>query len=196
MAPLNLKNKGFSLIEVMITIAIIALIAIAAFLIYPRVEAGKKARNEASNIAIIQTNIRQIQPDRIGDYSALGGGKAGGVLDPGNANLARVYPSSMNNSNYTKNAPITSSWGGEVWVATRPANTTPMGPIQRNRSFGIFYEAVPTPVCNLLIPLLAGKFQSIWVGNTTELVLPNGQINTPLLSRACQNNPDFYLTSI
>ena len=194
-------NKAFSLVELLLVLGVIAALLVAGFIIYPQVRAKNQAKTEASNILMIQANVRTIFATRQGNYNGLGDGI--GASDSGIANQARVFPTSMNNGDYSKDAPIRSSWGGNVVVWKRPQVTTPMGTLPMSRSFGIMYTNVPNDVCVHLLPALGSAFSSIAVGDLTagqestrvEVVTSSGTLDPTAVGRACTNTPGIILTS-
>lgn len=199
---LTLSKKGFSLIEMLLVLGVLAVLLIAAFVIYPKVRDQSQARNEATNILAIQTNVRNLYANKGGNYTGLGDGL--GASDNGISNQARVFPPTMNGGDYSKEAKITSSWGANVVVWKRPQVTTPLGTIPANRSFGILYANIPPGVCVNLLPALSGSFHSVTVGNLEagqestriEMILPNGQINVNAIGDACKENVGMILTSM
>ena len=55
---INKRNKGFTLTEILLVLVIAAAIAIAAFLIYPKVNAERIADSEAKRVISIAAAIR------------------------------------------------------------------------------------------------------------------------------------------
>ena len=187
------RKKAFSLVELLLVLGVIAALLVGAFLIYPQVRDRNQARNEAQNIQLIQAQVRNIFASKGGSYEGLGRGKS--VSDRGIANQAKIFPSSMNGGDYSQNAVISSSWGGQVYVWRNPNVTTPKGDIPWAYSFGILYEQVPQGVCVHLLPALAGSFVSVKI-NSTEILDAKGQINMAELGKACAtSNGTLVLTS-
>lgn len=188
------NSIGFSLIEILIVIGVIAVIAVAAFLIYPIARDRLQAKQEIQNIRAIQSNVRATFLAKNGSYTGLGNGKgAGGGPDKGVANLARAFPTSMNNGDFSRNATIHSSWGADVWVWARPDIVTPLGPLSMHKSFGILYENIPVRVCPTLASALANDFHSINI-NGTEIMTSKGA-NPLLIPAACNrlNESESYI---
>jgi hypothetical protein len=148
-------SKGFSLIELLLVLGVLAILLVAAFVVYPQVRDRNQANTEVSNLTTIKAGVNNL-------YAAKGGNYTG--LTKGVANQARVFPASMNNGTYTTGQAITSSWGGDVDVAV---NTAAQGSYAANRTFTISYTAVPSGVCLPLVSGAAGNFTSIRVGGTT-----------------------------
>lgn len=177
-------KNGFSLIETLLVLGVLAVILIAAFVIYPKVRDNTRASNEATNIRMIQTNVRNTYLNK-GNYSGLGGGKdAANGPDRGLANLARVFPTTMNGGDFSKNATVTSSWGGDVWVWVRPALTTPKGDIPTRYSFAILYEGVPAGVCVPLATMVGNDFASVSISGE-EIMTATG-IDVEAITRSCE----------
>ncbi|HBI4815104.1 TPA: prepilin-type N-terminal cleavage/methylation domain-containing protein [Salmonella enterica subsp. enterica serovar Pullorum] len=61
MVLLNSKRKskkGFSLLELLLVLGIIAALVVAAFIVYPKVQASQRAQAESNNIATIQAGVK------------------------------------------------------------------------------------------------------------------------------------------
>lgn len=190
-------QKGFSLIEILIVIGVIAVIALAAFIIYPLARDRLQAKQEAENIRSIQANVRATFFSKNGDYKGVGNGRGAATgPDRGISNLARAFPSSMNGGDYSRDAEIKSAWGETVWVWNRPDVNTPGGFIAANKSFGILYEKVPRRVCAPLVTAIASEFRSVNI-NGVEVQTVTGP-NTAKIIEACNRestNSDLILTS-
>lgn len=180
-------SKGFSLIELLLVLGVLAILLVAAFVVYPQVRDRNQANTEASNLTSVKAGINNL-------YAAKGGNYTG--LTTTVANQARVFPASMNQGTYTGDT-ITSSWGGEVDVAVNDAATTaavtPNGVIAPNRSFTITYASVPSGVCLPLVSSAANNFQGVTVGSTN--VLTSTGFDPAAAATACANNPTIVFTS-
>lgn len=144
--------KGFSLIELLLVLGVLAILLVAAFVVYPQVRDRNQANTEVSNLTTIKAGVNNLYAAKGGNYTDL----AKPI-----ANQARVFPASMNNGTYTAGQAITSSWGGDVDIA---ANTAAQGGFAANRTFRVTYVAVPNGVCLPLVSGAAGNFTSIQIG--------------------------------
>lgn len=198
MTTLSHLKKGFSLVELLLALGVIAVFLIASFVVYPRVKSQQQAQQESANIRAIQVNLRNLFYSLSGNYAKLGGEPS--ASNPSIANQARVFPSIMNGGDYSKSAPIRSIWGGEVYVWTRPALSTPKGDIAHNKSFGIAYKDVPKSVCVPLVSSNYESFHSVLVGEWTkqkEVILPENGLDIPTLTALCQDdNLTITFTSV
>jgi hypothetical protein len=178
-----LFHKGFSLIDLLLVLGVLAVLLVAAFVVYPQVRDRNQANNEASNVRTIQSNIRGLFWSR-GRYAGVGNGRgAAAGPDKGIANAARVFPATMNNGDYSRDADVTSSWGGLVWVWQRPAVTLPSGSYPAARTFGLLYEAVPSSVCVPFVSAVASGFVGIAVNSQEVLTAEGLDINR--LTESC-----------
>ena len=55
--PYSAHSKGFSLVEILIVLGVIAIITIGAFMIYPRVVNARDGENQAANIRTLHASI-------------------------------------------------------------------------------------------------------------------------------------------
>lgn len=152
------KAKGFSLIELLLVLGVLAILLVAAFVVYPQVRDRNQANAEVSNLTAIKANITNLYASRGGNYDGL-------TTDV--ANQARAFPSSMNGGSYTAGTTINAAWGGEVTVEEGT----------NNRLFEIEYTAVPDGVCLGLVSGAASNFQQVEIGGTG--VFTSGSTETP-----------------
>ncbi|EGI0898912.1 prepilin-type N-terminal cleavage/methylation domain-containing protein, partial [Salmonella enterica] len=54
------SKKGFSLLELLLVLGIIAALVVAAFIVYPKVQASQRAQAESNNIATIQAGVKAL----------------------------------------------------------------------------------------------------------------------------------------
>jgi hypothetical protein len=187
MKNMKYKAKGFSLIELLLVLGVLAILLVAAFVVYPQVRDRNQANTEASNLTSIKAGVNNLYASKGGNYTGLTSGVA---------NQARVFPASMNQGTYTSAAPITSSWGGNVSVAANGATTianTPNGVIAANRSFTITYESVPAGVCLPLVSAASNNFQGVLVGGTS--VLTSTGFNPATAATQCTGNANVVFIS-
>ena len=134
------SKKGFSLLELLLTLGVIAGIMIAAFIVFPKVQASQKIDKESRNITAIQAGVK----------SLYGG---------------RAKISSLNTDSFiaSKNAPdnmildgkLVNEWKGNVSVEYSG----------NHGKYNIMYDAVPPDACAKLITAVSGNFVSITVYN-------------------------------
>lgn len=159
--------KGFSLIELLLVLGVLAILLVAAFVVYPQVRDRNQANAEVSNLTTIKANINNL-------YAARGGNYAG--LSNEVAVNARVFPQNMVVGDATDADAVQASWGGTVTV---DEGTTP-------REFTISYTNVPDGVCLGLVSGAAGNFTDIAVGTGSSGIIDgDGQFDPGAAASAC-----------
>lgn len=155
------QQRGFSLIELLLVLGVLAVFLITAFVFYPQVRDRNQANAEATNLTAIKANINNLYASKSGNYRGL---------NQAVANQARAFPVSMNGNDFSSSAAITSSWGSPVSIAVNAAPTTttqtPGRSLGANRSFSVTYTDVPAGVCLPLVTAAAMNFQGVRVGST------------------------------
>lgn len=184
------NKKGFSLIEMLLVLGVLAVLLVAAFVVYPRVRDASRANNEVANLTAIKASINNLYATKGGNYTGL---------NTGVANQARAFPASMNSGTYTAGQAITSSWGGDVTIVEVAATNA--------RSFGLSYAGVPEGVCLGLVSGAAGNFSDVKVGGTsvfkggvTTGTAPNqvttgGSFDPAEAATRCTGSPTVIFTS-
>lgn len=122
------RNAGFSLVEILLVLGVIAILAVAAFIIFPQVQASSRANQEAQNIKTIIAGVRNLYAIRT-DYVGL---------ETPVVNAAHIFPRSMNGGDFSSSATIRHLAGGDVKVEPRDADS---------RRFAVIYHDVPTEIC-------------------------------------------------
>lgn len=140
------KKKGFSLLELLLGLAIVAALAAAAFIIYPKIVIGQQVKQEANNISQLKTQI-----------SALYSSTSSNIPLRTSLNTvvikAGIAPQTMITGTWNG---LKSIWGGDVYVGTYDiANAT---------ALAIQYNHVPPEACAKLVMQTARGFEQVVVG--------------------------------
>ena len=141
-----MKQQGFTLIELVLVLGVIALIAIAAFLVYPSVVAGTQANTESTDVTAITACVKTLYGST-GSYTGL---------STTTAIQGHCPPSTMVAGNYGSTT-MNSVWGQLVNVAV---NTNPV-------LFDITYSNVPTAACLKFVADIGSNFDKVVIGSTT-----------------------------
>jgi len=173
MKSIQRNQGGFSLVEILLVLGIIAILAIAAFIIFPQVQASNRANTEQSNITTITAGVKNL-------YGAT---REYGGLSATVVNRARIAPPSMNGGAFATATTLSSSWSGDVQVGPSTINgdlgNAPF------RYFKLRYLAMPTEVCTKLVPGLAQNFEHVIVG-ATDVKTASTQPVAGTIVTACQ----------
>lgn len=137
------NSQGFSLIEMLIVLAVIASLAVAAFIVYPKVQASNVAKEEAEMISTAVASLKEMFPN--GNYTNLS--------DEVAIN-AKVFPENMILGNRIQNR-----FGGRIMI----------GPTDRSpKLLRISYRSTPSEICVRLLPLLAQRFRGVSVSSAAD----------------------------
>ena len=168
------KSKGFTLLELMLVLGLIAVIAIAAFVIFPKVRTSNQAQSETSNLTTIVGGVKILYG---GDYSEISDAT---VIS------GRVYPSGMLDSVGTS---AKSSFGQAVHVdldTVGPAG----GTSDPEHFFDTTYEGVPSEACIRLGSGVARNFSNVAVqGSSVFKVVSSGlyQVDINKITQQCNS---------
>lgn len=139
------SRKGFSLLELLLTLGIIAGLIVAAFIVYPKVQAYRNVKIEASNVSTLKAEISSLYSSTIG--SMPNSYSLNGVLIN-----AKVVPENMIIGSKIRNV-----WGGDVYTGTYD--------IANASAFVIQYNHVPRDECAKLVMETATGFEQVVVGS-------------------------------
>ena len=182
----NQRKNGFSLIELLLVLGVLAILIVAAFVIYPRVRDNARINDEVSNLSVMKAGLVNLYASKGRDYTGL---------TTQVANQARAFPARMNQGVYTGTA-VTSSWGGAVEVQGQSAAITVPIAVPAGRAFRILYNDVPENICLGLVSAASGHFFKISVGGTDVITPKDGgyEFNPTAAAGACSTtrNIAFY----
>jgi prepilin-type N-terminal cleavage/methylation domain-containing protein len=168
-------SQGYTLIELLIVLAIIAALIVGAFYLYPKVQAARSANAESVILQSFQANMKSLFTT--GDYQKV-------------SNLVTAQAGMWSDQMITNpaTATITTEWG--TLVTVKPA--TSAGVVSATgvpaQYFVVTYPGVPSDVCQKLVPSLAGSWEKITVGTTVVQDLngaPAIQYDPSLLAASC-----------
>lgn len=181
------RNQGFSLVEILLVIGIIIALAIAAFILYPRVQSSQQANAEGQNITAILAQTKQVFSNGLYD------GLTNDV-----ANSARIFPSSMNGNVNAAGTAIKNVWGGAVTIADPNAA---LG----DRQFTLKYVGVPSEPCSRLVSGVGNNVDRVFVkgestagsdatpdttaGSADEVKASNAPVQQAITATKCGGNP-------
>lgn len=181
----NIKSKkGFSLLELLLVLGIIAALVVAAFIVYPKVQASQRAQAESNNIATIQAGVKAL-------YTSAS--SFTGLINTV-AVQAKIFPDNMLSGSGSSVIPINAFKGS---VVVESANTGPSA--AKGSSFTITYNNVPAAECTKIITAAAGNFYMAGVGGVDNVKPAGGVLNVAETATRCQkggNNNTLIFTSI
>ncbi|SSF10025.1 type 4 pilus major pilin [Klebsiella pneumoniae] len=171
------SKKGFSLLELLLVLGIVAALIVASFIVYPKVRDARYVDIEAKHIGQIYASVRNVYAGKP-DYSGLA---TTAVAIP-----AQFFPDDMLSKKTTWGI---SSWGGYVVVDANDVSPSGLAA----SSFTISYSDVPDSVCIRLITAVDSAFYNIYISNQKGI---NGTSkNYGTLVKQNGNNTDIALAS-
>jgi type II secretory pathway pseudopilin PulG len=171
------KSLGFTLLELMLVLGLIAALTIGAFVIYPKVRVSGQAQSESSNLTTIAAGTRILYGSNYEELSDAG------II------AGRVYPDSMLNSARTS---AKSSFGQPVTVLQDTVG--PAGNEENSeRYFNVVYSGVPSALCVRLGSGVAGNFSNVTVAGSSVFKVHGGvgvyQMDLSTLTTQCNVAP-------
>ena len=142
---------GFSLIELLLVLAIVAALAVAAFIVYPRVQAGRNATYESQVLSSAQAGVKALFTTN--NYANLTNDVA---------TDAEIFPANMN----VGDGDIQNQWNGAVEIEPSNSDGSDFSGTGPARYFRIVYPDVPTDVCIRLAGAAVQNFGTVLVGTT------------------------------
>lgn len=164
------SKKAFSLLELLLDLGIIAALVVAAFIVYPKVQALQRAQAESNNIATIQAGVKALYTSA----SSFTG------LTNTVAVQAKIFPDNMLSGSGTAAKPINVK-GNVTLAATATGPSSAAG-----SSFTITYDNVPAAECVKIATAAAGNFYITTVG-TKVVKAAGGTLDVAATAAACTN---------
>lgn len=140
MKLIKIRNKGFSLLEILLVLAVAAALVIGAFMLYPKLVASQKIEKESKNITTLQAGVKALYAGR----SRLSG------LSPTVLIQSKNVPDNM-----VQDGKLINEWKGEVDIAYQG----------NHGKYSITYNGVPAEACSKFITGVSGNFVSITIYN-------------------------------
>jgi prepilin-type N-terminal cleavage/methylation domain-containing protein len=166
---LQKKNKGFTLIEILLVVGFIALASVGVYTIYSKVQVSNKANAESRSLDLVRAGIKSLYASK---STFLG-------LTNTVVNQARITPEAMKDPTAPNGASITNSFGGTVTIA--PTNLN----LGTNNGFRITYTKVPGDVCVKLAAAAGAQFDVVNVAGTDVKAFGVNDINVATLTAQC-----------
>ncbi len=177
------NKKGFSLLELLLVLGIIAALVVAAFIVYPKVQASQRAQAESNNIATIQAGVKALYTSA----SSFTG------LTNSVAVQAKIFPDNMLSGSGSAAKPINAFKGNVTLAADK---TGPSG--ADGSSFTITYSNVPAAECTKIITA-AGNFYTAGVGTAGNVKAAGEVLDVAKTATQCEsggNSNTLIFTSI
>lgn len=160
------NSQGFSLIELLLVLAIVAALAVAAFIIYPRVQSGRNATYENQVLSSAQAGVKALFTTN--NYANLSETVAA---------QASLFPDAMTMSDDT----VQNQWGGVVAIApTGPAGAA--STVVPTRFFSFVYPNVPSDVCVRLAGAAVNNYGTVRVDADNGGTIGSGTVVQDLYS--------------
>lgn len=170
------NKKGFTLLELLAVLIIIAILGTGLYFILAKVNANNDAKTEDKNIQLVAAAIRSTYGNTA-SFTGLNAGTTQQLI------AANVFPSSI-----VVNNALVNKWGGTITL-----NSTSVAPGTDNY-FDITETQVPATICNRLATITGASFPLININGTVfkSIALPNPDPTTAVsLCNNKTNTIDF-----
>lgn len=168
-------KKGFSLLELLLVLGIIAALIVSAFIVYPKIKNAQYIDVEAKHIGQIYAAVKST-------YSGQPNYK--GLSTTAIAIPAQFFPEDMLTNRIT--------WGVSSWRGYVVVDANNEGPSKIAYSaFSITYSDVPSDICIRLVSAVQNSFYSIYVANKKGIA----EKDLGTLVKANGNDLDLELTA-
>lgn len=185
MKNFNSKKQahGFTLIELMLSLAAIVALTAIVFITFPKVMASRNATYEAQVLSTAAASVKSLFTS--GNYSKLGTEVAA---------KGGFFPDSMIEGSTIKNqfdnGAVTVGFANSSSATALTEGNSGTTVAQANRFFGIQYAQVPAAVCVKLAGAAAPNFDKVIINgvvvkNTLPRVNPQIQLDEALVTTNC-----------
>lgn len=138
------SSRGFSLIELLLVLGVLAILLVAAFVIYPQVQSSSRANQESQNFTAMAAKISSL-------YAT--GSRFEGLNNTLGMN-ARIFPDTMREG-VTDPAQVRGVWGLVTLNGVPEYNYT---------QYWVTYEDVPSADCVKFANAIVGGVEALNVG--------------------------------
>lgn len=158
------KKKGFSLLELLLVMAIIAALIVAAFIIYPKISSSAKVTNDIKVLSLLDAGIKGMYRGQAA-YSGL---TAKALID------ANIAPNDL-----VDDGEIYDNFGALVLIDT----------YNNDSEYSIGFENVSTDACAKFVSEAGSSFYKLVVDTTTVKDTDNNiELDMSTLTSACRYN--------
>ena len=163
----QLKQRGFGLLEVILSLAVIGILSYLVFTIFGGASTTASIKRETDNMAFVASRIPRIFASQ-GNYAGI---------TTATMITAKAFPDSMAPSGATV---VSNSFKGNVTVA--PANI-----LGTNDGFAITSAGIPQDACGEIASTSANAFTQIAINGTVVRSLTNPNVQVSATAAACND---------
>lgn len=179
------QAQGFTLIELMLSLAAIVALTAIVFIAFPKVMASRNATYEAQVLSTAAASVKSLFTS--GNYSKLGtevAAKGGFFPD------SMISTDKKSIANQFDNGAVTVGFANSSGATSLTEGTSATAVDPKNRFFGITYAQVPAAVCVKLAGAAAPNFDKVIINgvvvkNTLPRVNPQIQLDEALVTTNC-----------